>query len=51
MELIFNSNDPLKTFFELWGCKESYIKAIGVGLSFELNKIDFLNINDQVRKC
>lgn len=51
MKLIFKSKDEdiqLQTFFELWGCKESYIKATGEGLSFELNKCDFYNENDQV---
>lgn len=39
----------LRTFFELWACKESYIKAIGVGLSLKLNKLDFRNENNQVQ--
>lgn len=48
MQLIQQSEDQLQTFFELWGCKESYIKAIGVGLNLELNKLDFTNENNQV---
>lgn len=46
MHMIMDNKDEetrLSTFFELWGCKESYIKAIGVGLSLELNKLDFYN--------
>ncbi|CAO3624149.1 unnamed protein product [Mucor hiemalis] len=49
MELMEQSGDKLQTFFELWGCKESYIKAIGVGLNLELNKLDFMNENNQIR--
>jgi phosphopantetheinyl transferase len=49
MHMIMKNQDEnirLATFFELWGCKESYIKAIGVGLSLELNKLDFYNQQD-----
>lgn len=45
-----NEDIKLRTFYELWGCKESYVKALGVGLSLELNKLDFRNENDQVQK-
>ncbi|RCH86489.1 hypothetical protein CU097_008725, partial [Rhizopus azygosporus] len=47
MSLIANSNyDKLSTFYEIWGCKESYIKAIGVGLALELDQLNFRNEND-----
>ncbi|KAI7889688.1 uncharacterized protein EV154DRAFT_603815 [Mucor mucedo] len=52
VELIMNNQDEdtkLATFFELWGCKESYVKALGVGLSLELNKIDFRNDHNQIK--
>lgn len=47
-----SQNDDIKlaTFYELWGCKESYIKALGVGLSLDVSKLDFRNENDQVQK-
>ncbi|KAI9347524.1 4'-phosphopantetheinyl transferase superfamily [Pilaira anomala] len=52
MQLIKNAENhdmQLRTFFELWACKESYIKAIGVGLSLKLNKLDFRNENNQIK--
>ncbi|KAG0194525.1 hypothetical protein DFQ28_009732 [Apophysomyces sp. BC1034] len=36
----------LQIFYELWGCKESYVKAVGVGLSLGLNRIGFQNAAD-----
>ncbi|KAI8061270.1 4'-phosphopantetheinyl transferase superfamily [Thamnidium elegans] len=51
LELIKSNQDQelqLRTFYELWACKESYIKAIGVGLSLDLSKLDFRNENDQI---
>ncbi|KAG2235132.1 hypothetical protein INT48_006513 [Thamnidium elegans] len=54
LELIKSNQDQelqLRTFYELWACKESYIKAIGVGLSLDLSKLDFRNENDQVHVC
>jgi 4'-phosphopantetheinyl transferase len=49
MSLIANSKyDKLSTFYEIWGCKESYIKAIGVGLALELDQLNFRNENDMV---
>jgi 4'-phosphopantetheinyl transferase len=51
MQMIMASDDPnnrLRTFYELWGCKESYTKALGVGLSLELQKLCFMNENEEV---
>ncbi|KAF7722507.1 hypothetical protein EC973_003069 [Apophysomyces ossiformis] len=36
----------LQVFSEIWGCKESYVKALGVGLSLELDRIGFENTNE-----
>ncbi|CEP12113.1 hypothetical protein [Parasitella parasitica] len=49
MQLILNSGDNairLETFYQLWGCKESYTKAIGLGLSLDFQKLEFSNEND-----
>ena len=43
--LIYSSGSTelsqLKTFYRLWSLKESYIKAIGVGLGIDLKTIEF----------
>ncbi|KAI8885602.1 4'-phosphopantetheinyl transferase [Backusella circina FSU 941] len=52
MQMIMASEDPsnrLQTFYELWGCKESYTKALGVGLSLELQKLCFMNENEEIK--
>lgn len=50
MALITSSKeDKLSVFYEIWGCKESYIKAIGVGLYLELQKLNFKNQDQQVQ--
>jgi len=32
------TEDRLRTFFEIWTCKEAYLKGIGLGLTFPLNR-------------
>jgi 4'-phosphopantetheinyl transferase len=44
-----STNDELiqlKTFYHFWSLKESYIKAIGVGLGIDLKTIEFRFLND-----
>ncbi|XP_066260029.1 L-aminoadipate-semialdehyde dehydrogenase-phosphopantetheinyl transferase [Euwallacea similis] len=38
---IYSSSDQLKTFCRLWSLKESYTKAIGLGITVKLNEISF----------
>lgn len=40
-EFIAHSPDRNKAFITLWALKESYIKAIGKGMSYPMNKINF----------
>ncbi|KAI9472305.1 MAG: 4'-phosphopantetheinyl transferase superfamily [Benjaminiella poitrasii] len=44
-----NENVRLETFFQFWGCKESYTKALGLGLSLELSKLEFSNEGKKVK--
>lgn len=51
LKFIFTENENkqinnLQDFFIFWCLKEAYVKAIGEGLHFDLNKIDF-NIKDK----
>ncbi|MFD3156840.1 4'-phosphopantetheinyl transferase family protein [Haloimpatiens sp. FM7330] len=39
-----NDNDRLLCFYQLWVAKESYIKAIGYGLSYSIKKVVIPNI-------
>ncbi|KAI8971526.1 4'-phosphopantetheinyl transferase superfamily [Mycotypha africana] len=52
MQMIKKNNQDetarLKTFYQLWGCKESYAKALGLGLSLELNKVEFTSENNKI---
>jgi len=38
---IENSVNPLESFYEHWTLKEGYIKAVGIGLGFELQRAQF----------
>ncbi|KAF6139275.1 hypothetical protein GIB67_021485 [Kingdonia uniflora] len=38
-------NEILAEFYKYWCVKEAYIKAIGVGLGYRLNRLEFQHIN------
>lgn len=40
-KFIAESNDKDECFIKLWSLKESYIKAIGQGMSFSMKKVNF----------
>ena len=43
-----NSRDEDEYFFRLWTLKESFIKAIGRGLSYSMKKINFSIVGDKI---
>ena len=43
---IMNSENPNETFFEYWVKKESYLKALGIGLRIPLMEFDVDEINN-----
>ena len=49
-KLIYSYNDKIlqyKEFYKLWTMKESYLKAIGIGIGYELKNVEFLQVKDQ----
>ena len=45
-EKLLSSQNPEETFFELWVKKESYAKALGIGLRSKLSDIDTESVVD-----
>ena len=41
LQRIYSAEDPNREFFRYWTLKESYIKAIGMGLSFAMRDVNF----------
>ncbi len=45
---VHNSTNPDKTFFQYWTLKEAFVKAIGIGISYPLNKVNFAWNDDKI---
>lgn len=45
-EYLLKQNDPKDCFYKIWTLKESYIKAVGKGLSIPLNTFSIIPNND-----
>ena len=41
--MLQNHACPIEAFYALWALKESYIKALGIGLYMDLNHLCFQN--------
>jgi len=48
--IIRGSTEPLEYFYRYWTLKESYIKAVGIGLGMELQRLEYhLNVSNFTR--
>ncbi|MBQ8824767.1 MAG: 4'-phosphopantetheinyl transferase superfamily protein [Ruminococcus sp.] len=46
---VLASENPDEYFFQLWTLKESYVKAIGIGISFPMNNVEFCLKNNIIQ--
>lgn len=49
IEYVESSRSKDLKFFQLWTLKESYIKAIGKGLSYPIDKVNFEILDDAIK--
>ena len=47
-QVLLSENNGYSEFFKYWTLKESYIKMIGMGLSFPMNKVNFTFNNNNI---
>lgn len=46
-QLVQNAPNPDKAFFQLWTKKESLVKALGIGISYPLQSVAFLDLQPE----
>jgi 4'-phosphopantetheinyl transferase len=46
IKILDNAENFIKTFYEIWTKKESYLKLIGEGIPFGLNKFSVFSLNN-----
>ncbi len=47
-ELLVNCEDKNTMFFRMWTLKESFVKALGIGISYPLKTAEFLLSKDEI---
>lgn len=48
MKFVLDSSNPEKSFFQIWTLKESYVKAIGIGISYPMKNAEFIIENNSI---
>lgn len=45
---VLNTTDKNKTFTEIWTAKEAYVKMLGIGIEYGLQKVDTNSIKNKI---